>query len=207
VPHNFKLRSLPAIRRRSLPKLLNSQKEVQSKYRLKRMLPKAQLRRKKYWTVRRESFNLLRQHTHGLSTAPFIDDIIVHTGDLPKFFLPELTGDFKQISVADFIPLRPRGRRQLHIIPLMDLTKADQRMLIQNWPTRFTVGVKVQRQHYCGPTTGLSEALIWKKCTGPRLPLYLKRVKEIFDPKNIFNPNKKVGTTLDYAMAHIKKRF
>jgi FAD/FMN-containing dehydrogenase len=31
-----------------------------------------------------------------------------------------------------------------------------------------------------------------------------KQVKEIFDPDNIFNPRKKVGTTLEYAMRHIK---
>ena len=30
------------------------------------------------------------------------------------------------------------------------------------------------------------------------------RVKEIFDPKNIFNPGKKVGADLEYAMRHIK---
>ena len=26
----------------------------------------------KYWTIRRESFNLLRQHVHGLRTAPLL---------------------------------------------------------------------------------------------------------------------------------------
>src|SRR5690606_38977704 len=30
----------------------------------------------KYWTVRRESFNLLRKHVHGFRTAPFIDDVV-----------------------------------------------------------------------------------------------------------------------------------
>jgi FAD/FMN-containing dehydrogenase len=30
------------------------------------------------------------------------------------------------------------------------------------------------------------------------------QTKHIFDPKNIFNPNKKVGGTKEYAMAHIR---
>ena len=44
---------------------------------------------RKYWIMRRESFNLLRKHVRGRHTAPFIDDIIVRPEQLPKF-LPAL---------------------------------------------------------------------------------------------------------------------
>jgi hypothetical protein len=40
---------------------------------------------------------------------------------------------------------------------------------------------------------------------GAKITGLFRQTKEIFDPKNIFNPRKKVGATLDYAMAHIKK--
>ena len=41
---------------------------------------------KKYWTIRRESFNLLRKSIKGKRTAPFIDDFIVQVEKLPEFF-------------------------------------------------------------------------------------------------------------------------
>ncbi len=42
-----------------------------------------------FWVVRRESFNLLRKHTDGMRTAPFIDDFSVRVEKLPEF-LPKL---------------------------------------------------------------------------------------------------------------------
>src|SRR3989344_1376944 len=49
----------------------------------------------KYWSVRRESFNLLRKHIKGKRTAPFIDDIVVRPEFLPKF-LPALNQILKK---------------------------------------------------------------------------------------------------------------
>ncbi|MDE2041203.1 MAG: FAD-binding oxidoreductase, partial [Patescibacteria group bacterium] len=43
----------------------------------------------KYWVIRRESFNMLRKHIHGVRTAPFIDDFVVPPMSLPQF-LPRL---------------------------------------------------------------------------------------------------------------------
>ena len=44
---------------------------------------------RKYWIVRRESFNLLRKKIRGKRTAPFIDDFVVPPLKLPEF-LPKL---------------------------------------------------------------------------------------------------------------------
>src|SRR3989344_1832262 len=43
----------------------------------------------KYWTIRRESFSLLRQHVRGGRTAPFVDDVVVLPEHMPRF-LPEM---------------------------------------------------------------------------------------------------------------------
>jgi len=188
-------------------KLLIAQKEVQSKYRLKTHVTKSPIEAEKYWTVRRESFNLLRQHTHGLSTAPFIDDIIVHTGDLPKF-LPELTAILNKYPSLIYTIAGHAGDANFHIIPLMDLTKADQRMLIPKLADEvYGLVLKYKGSITAEHNDGLIRSPYLEKMYGPEVTALFKRVKEIFDPKNIFNPNKKVGTTLDYAMAHIKKRF
>ena len=46
---------------------------------------------RKYWTIRHESFNLLRKKIRGKRTAPFIDDFVVNPAYLPEF-LPKLGG-------------------------------------------------------------------------------------------------------------------
>ena len=43
------------------------------------------------------------------------------------------------------------------------------------------------------------------KMFSPEMLELFRKVKEIFDPKNIFNPGKKVGGTIDYMRAHISK--
>jgi FAD/FMN-containing dehydrogenase len=90
----------------------------------------------------------------------------------------------------------------------MDLTKADQRMLIPKLADEvYGLVLKYKGSITAEHNDGLIRSPYLEKMYGPEVTALFKRVKEIFDPKNIFNPNKKVGTTLDYAMAHIKKRF
>ena len=73
----------------------------------------------KYWTIRRESFALLRKNLKGLYAAPFIDDLVVHPGDYARF-LPELDALLKNrrfiYTIAGHI-----GDGNFHIIPLEDM--------------------------------------------------------------------------------------
>src|SRR6185369_2810379 len=54
---------------------------------------------KKYWVIRRESFNLLRHHIKDKRTAPFIDDIIVRPEYLPEF-LPRLNKILQEYNLV-----------------------------------------------------------------------------------------------------------
>ena len=89
---------------------------------------KSEKEAKKYWTIRRESFNLLRKNIKGKHTAPFIDDLIVRPEKLPEF-LPKLNaimGEYNIIyTIAGHI-----GDGNFHIIPLMDLHDEKQRKII-----------------------------------------------------------------------------
>jgi len=64
-------------------------KEIESKFKVRTRIASNTADVQKYWTIRRESFNLLRKHVKGRKTAPFVDDIIVKPKHLPQF-LPEL---------------------------------------------------------------------------------------------------------------------
>ncbi|MSR70831.1 FAD-binding oxidoreductase, partial [Candidatus Kaiserbacteria bacterium] len=73
---------------------------------------------RKYWAVRRESFNLLRKKIRGKRTAPFIDDFVVPPASLPEFLpkLQKILGEYNlTYTIAGHV-----GDGNFHIIPLVD---------------------------------------------------------------------------------------
>jgi FAD/FMN-containing dehydrogenase len=52
---------------------------------------------------------------------------------------------------------------------------------------------------------GLIRTPYLEKMYGPQVVKLFEETKQIFDPLNIFNPRKKVGGSLEYAMEHIAK--
>src|SRR3989344_5013547 len=73
---------------------------------------------RQYWTIRRESFSLLRKKVRGMKTAPFIDDVVVLPSTLPEF-LPKLNDILLQYNLTYTIAGHV-GDGNFHIIPLID---------------------------------------------------------------------------------------
>lgn len=150
----------------------------------------------KYWIVRRESFALLRKNVHGLYAAPFIDDFVVPPSSYPEF-LPKLNAlldEYKShfiYTIAGHI-----GNGNFHIIPLMDLSKPENRQVILDLAPKIYELVIAEG----GTTTGEHNDGIIRT---PYLPMLFggemvalfAETKDIFDPLNILNPGKKVGGT------------
>ncbi|MDP3724998.1 MAG: FAD-binding oxidoreductase [Nanoarchaeota archaeon] len=156
----------------------------------------------KYWVMRRESFNLLREHVRGKRTAPFIDDFCILPKDIPEF-LPQLLAILKEHHIKVNIAGHA-GNGNFHIIPLMDFTKESERAKI--WPVAEKVFDLVIR--YGGSITaehndGLVRSPYLKKMYGEKVYGLFEEVKKIFDPQGIFNPGKKTGSSLEYAMEHL----
>lgn len=156
----------------------------------------------KYWTIRRESFSLLREHVKELRTAPFIDDFVVHPDQLSDF-LPELyniLNPYKLVlTVAGHV-----GDANFHIIPLMDTNKPETRQIIEELSKK--VYDLVLRYH--GSITGehndgLIRTPFLEQMYGKDVCALFTQIKKIFDPKNIFNPGKKVNGNFKYAMDHL----
>ena len=160
----------------------------------------------KYWIVRRESFALLRKNVHGLYASPFIDDFVVPPDSYPQF-LPELNALLKPYE-KDFIYTIAGhiGNGNFHIIPLMDLKNPETRKIVLELaPKVYELVIK-----YGGTTTGEHNDGIIRT---PYLPMLFgdevvklfEETKNIFDPQNIFNPNKKVhGTFADIERNMLK---
>lgn len=159
-------------------------------------IAKSEIAAKKYWTIRRESFALLRKNLKGLYASPFIDDIVVHPQDYPRFLpeLDELLSHYKLIyTIAGHI-----GDGNFHIIPLMNLARPlDHQEILELSPKVYALVAK-----YRGSITGEHNDGIIRT---PFLPLMYSEhmirlfahVKTIFDPLNILNPGKKVAGTLE----------
>jgi FAD/FMN-containing dehydrogenase len=156
----------------------------------------------KYWAIRRESFNLLRQHVKGRRTAPFIDDVIVEPKYMPEF-LPKMRKILDSYKLTYTIAGHA-GNGNFHIIPLMDMKDG------HNVDVIMEVSEKVYSliAEYHGSITaehndGIVRTPFLGKMYSPKMLELFAEVKKIFDPQNIFNPGKKVGGTLEYFRNHI----
>lgn len=157
----------------------------------------------KYHLIRRESFNLLRHKIKNKQTAPFIDDIIVPPESLPEF-LPQLEEIMKKYNLIYTIAGHV-GDGNFHIIPLMNLREKDTKEVIRKLADEvyrlvFRYGGSMTAEH----NDGLIRSPYLKQMYGEEVYKLFEEVKRVFDPDNIFNPGKKVGANLEYALAHLR---
>jgi FAD/FMN-containing dehydrogenase len=157
---------------------------------------------RKYWVIRRESFNLLRKKIRGKRTAPFIDDFVVPPLKLPEF-LPKLEEIMSHYDLTYTIAGHV-GDGNFHIIPLVDPLRADTAKIIDELSHKV-YGLVLQ---YNGSITGehndgLIRTPYVEKMFGPEMYALFLEVKKAFDPLNIFNPGKKVGTDFSTALTHL----
>jgi len=159
----------------------------------------------KYWILRRDSFNILRKHSgKTLRTAPFIDDIVVQVEKLPAF-LPKLQKVLKPYSKKIIYTIAGHiGNGNFHIIPLMDMHKAEIRALIPEIQEKvFDLVFEFEGSMAAEHNDGLVRGPYLEKMYGTEMLNLFKTVKKIFDPNNIFNPHKKMDATHEYSLAHL----
>ncbi|KND48149.1 MAG: oxygen-dependent FAD-containing oxidoreductase [Parcubacteria bacterium C7867-006] len=150
----------------------------------------------KYWDIRHESFNLLRKHVHGKRTAPFIDDLIVKPEFLPEF-LPRIKAILDEYKL-DYTVQGHLGNGNFHIIPLMDLDSPfTSDAILEISKKVYSIVKKYKGSNSAEHNDGIIRTPYLLEQFGERVNKLFAETKNIFDPKNIFNPNKKVGGTFD----------
>lgn len=187
----------------SFEKALALSRDV-AKLRLKNKIRIAKNERaaRKYWVIRRESFNLLRQKVRGMRTAPFIDDFVVPPASLSEF-LPKLTkilsGYDLTYTVAGHV-----GDGNFHIIPLIDPKRPDARKIIDELSHKVYDLVLSYKGSISGEhNDGLVRTSYVEQMFGHEMEGLFERIKIIFDPHNIFNPGKKVDVSRADPYAHL----
>ena len=161
----------------------------------------------KYWAIRRESFNLLRQKIRDKHTVPFIDDFVVKPVYLSKV-LPEVTKIIKKYEGFIYTIAGHVGDGNFHIIPLVDIADPKIRESIPIIAKEVYDLVNKYHGSITGEhNDGLIRTSYLKQMYGEKIYGLFEETKKIFDPDNIFNPRKKVFGDLDYAMNHIRQNW
>ncbi|MFA5131859.1 MAG: FAD-binding oxidoreductase [Candidatus Paceibacterota bacterium] len=162
---------------------------------------------KKYWTFRRESFNLLRSKLQGMRTAPTIDDIVVHPQDLPEF-LPKLEAIFSQEKYKDLVytVAGHMGNANFHIIPLVNIhkegiTETLHALMEEVYGLVFEYKGSMSGEH----NDGLLRTAYLPQMFSPEIISLFEQTKNIFDPQGILNPGKKVHGDKAFAWRHVDK--
>ncbi len=167
----------------------------------------------RFWIVRHESFRMLKSHSQQMTSAPFIDDIIVRPEKLPEF-LPKLNQIIQKYAqnlgrkkfiytVAGHI-----GDGNFHIIPLIDLDDQEVRGAIpQIMDEVFNLTFEFEGSMSAEHNDGLIRGMYLPKMYGEDVFQLFKQVKEIFDPNNIFNPHKKTEATYEYSFKHLSSKL
>ncbi len=161
---------------------------------------------RKFWLMRRESFNLLRSKVHDKHTAPFIDDLVVPPARLSEF-LPQLRDIIKKYKLLATIAGH-LGDGNFHVIPLMKIEDPKEREKLEPAMKEvntlvISYGGSVSGEHNDGMVRGP-----WlEQMYSPSVLGYMKEMKSLYDPQNIFNPRKKTDATWEFSFNHIRQHF
>lgn len=181
-----------------------AEQAVLSKYDIATHVTGSQQEANKFWTIRRESFKLLRENIRGKHTAPFIDDMVVAPQYLPEFLprLYEILDEYKlTYTVAGHV-----GDGNFHIIPLMDFSRPDFVHIINDLSERVYSLVAEYHGSITGEhNDGLIRTPYLHKIFSPEVINVFQEIKEIFDPHRIFNPHKKVDPKPELLKSAVKK--
>jgi FAD/FMN-containing dehydrogenase len=158
-----------------------------------------------HWAIRRASFKLLMEHPDPNSSAvPFLEDTIVsieHYGEFLAAMETILADYHMTYTYAGHI-----GDGSIRLIPLVNMEADDAPDTVFELMRRvadlvFAFGGSMSVDH----NDGLIRSGFLARMYGEEVMQLFKQTKAIFDPKNIFNPGKKVGASIAYSKEHMKR--
>lgn len=162
---------------------------------------------KRYWLVRRESFNLLRNKIRDKHTAPFIDDFVINPHDIGEV-LPQIIDVVKKHPEFIYTVAGHIGDGNFHIIPLVNIENPNVRKAIPEISDEVyriigKYGGSITGEH----NDGLIRTPYLNQMYGKDVLKLFEETKNIFDPEGIFNPRKKVHGDLKWALNHIRTNW
>jgi FAD/FMN-containing dehydrogenase len=152
-----------------------------------------------HFVIRRASFKLLKDYAHGNQKAvPFIEDTIVPLAQYDTF-LEGLESILKKYDMT-YTYAGHIGDGSIRLIPLVNLEEENAPKKILSlaeevYALTISLGGSISVDHNDGI---IRTPFLSMQYDADTLALFDK-TKNLFDPKHIFNPGKKVGSTREYA--------
>lgn len=133
---------------------------------------------------------------------PIVEDMAVSPEVLPDF-LVRMQNVLKRNQVTASLYCHA-GQGQLHVQPFLELAGPDdvqrmRRLAEELYEEVFAVHGTISGEHACG----LSRTAFVRRQAGPLFDVFVE-IKRIFDPENILNPGKIVGTDSDLTVRHVR---
>jgi FAD/FMN-containing dehydrogenase len=138
--------------------------------------------------------------------VPIIDDATV-----PVENVAELLAKTKEIAKAKYINIAVWGRvgmGGLTVMPFVDLTKLEDRQKIINLMNKYYTEVANLGGVIAGQRgEGRLRSPFGDRQSGDKLSELYGKIKEIFDPEGILNPNVKVGTSVRELVEKFRSEY
>ncbi|MFT3749765.1 MAG: FAD-linked oxidase C-terminal domain-containing protein [Agriterribacter sp.] len=148
---------------------------------------------KKIWTLRKAGLGLLSNLPGDEKAVPVIEDTAVDVNDLPDFIR-----DFNVI-LAKYglysVHYAHAGSGEIHLRPIINLKTEEGNKLFRIIAEEIATLVKKYHGSLSGEHgDGRLRGEFIKQMVGEKNYALLKEIKKVWDPHNIFNPNKIVDT-------------
>ena len=148
---------------------------------------------KKIWTLRKAGLGLLSNLPGDEKAVPVIEDTAVDVEDLPAYIR-----DFNEILKKHglySVHYAHAGSGEIHLRPIINLKTAEGNQLFRTIAEEIATLVKKYNGSLSGEHgDGRLRGEFIKQMVGEKNYALLKEVKKVWDPENIFNPNKIVDT-------------
>ncbi len=159
-----------------------------------------------YLLIRRKSFKMLLENpTPDYRAMAFLEDTIVPL-DRYGDFLTRLEAILDEYDMT-YTYAGHIGDGSIRLIPLVNMEAKGAAERVMELETKvndlvISFGGSISVDH----NDGIIRTPYLEKQFGSEMVDLFKEVKQIFDPLTIFNPGKKVGGTMQYALEHVVRQ-
>ncbi len=148
---------------------------------------------KKIWTLRKAGLGLLSNLPGDAKAVPVIEDTAVDVNDLPAY-IRDFNDILKKHSLYS-VHYAHAGSGEIHLRPIINLKTQEGNQLFRTIAEEIATLVKKYNGSLSGEHgDGRLRGEFIEQMVGKKNYQLLKVVKDIWDPKHIFNPNKIVDT-------------
>ncbi len=154
------------------------------------------IEREMFWQIRRASYTLSKFQDPEKRPAAFLEDMIVPTKNLSKFFasIKKLLNKYNVIAAVH----GHGGNGHLHFYPLLDFTNKTTPALVMKMAEDFFSAAIELNGNLCGEhNDGIMQTPHLDKMFTKSILDLFKRIEHACDPDDIFNPGKKVNPRFD----------